>query len=420
MMRFIIILLSLYWFISPINAGNLDKKISLSVKSQPLGQVLKQIEKQANVKFFYMSSVVNSQKKISLAVSNESIRKVLDKLFTNEPIEIKEYGKKIVLSKKTVTKKNDSSIKHPAVIEAQPQSLVKEKENPPTPPVIKPDSVSIDSLSEDKPDSVIIEPDTLFIGSTQIDTITQPSSDIVLKDTIKAIKPKTVRKNPNELSNISVGIYGVYNIVNEKILQKPVAPNSYSQIKSSEDESQFVNFGLSFKYHLNQFSIQTGLGLMQRTWKISFSAPDTGVVIKPADPTKLKAALSQDSMQNQTIETVDNSSLYFQIPLRVNYEVKLKSWIGISAGLGIDYFHLLQVQGKTYVENGIESLSKVLQPNVFRLVGEMSLNFHINTHHSVNLTAGYSTKINRIYQDNDAIDRSFQFIPLGITYYYRF
>jgi TonB-linked SusC/RagA family outer membrane protein len=75
----------------------LKNKITLNVQNQHVGKVLAAIEAQANVKFLYSSSLIKSERKISVHVTQEQLGETLKEIL--EPLNIKYEvsGKQIVL-----------------------------------------------------------------------------------------------------------------------------------------------------------------------------------------------------------------------------------------------------------------------------------------------------------------------------------
>jgi TonB-linked SusC/RagA family outer membrane protein len=87
----------------------LDRKISLEVTEEEIKAILSEIEKQASVTFTYRPEVINSSKKVSLKVTNATVRQVLNKLFNqNVSFIVSDDVQEIVLKLKSSA---DASLK---------------------------------------------------------------------------------------------------------------------------------------------------------------------------------------------------------------------------------------------------------------------------------------------------------------------
>ncbi len=80
----------------------LNRKMSIQISDEKLKNVLAQIEKSVNVKFFYSPQVIKSNQKVTLSVYNESVANTLEKLLTPLNIEYQLSGNQIVLKQKEV------------------------------------------------------------------------------------------------------------------------------------------------------------------------------------------------------------------------------------------------------------------------------------------------------------------------------
>ena len=58
----------------------LNQKISLKITNTDVGAVLQSIEKISDVKFLYSSAIIESSRKVSVSVNNQSLGKVLGKI----------------------------------------------------------------------------------------------------------------------------------------------------------------------------------------------------------------------------------------------------------------------------------------------------------------------------------------------------
>ncbi|MGN6416667.1 MAG: SusC/RagA family TonB-linked outer membrane protein [Pseudobacter sp.] len=74
--------------------------ISLSRKDAPLTAVMKEIEKQTDLKFFYKQQLLKNAKNVTIDVKSASLESVLALCFSNQPVDYKIVNKLIVLSAK--------------------------------------------------------------------------------------------------------------------------------------------------------------------------------------------------------------------------------------------------------------------------------------------------------------------------------
>ena len=100
------------------NAYSQNKKISLKVDNESIGQVLEQIESKSKFIFFYMTHEVDVTKKVSLDVVKKPITEILDMIFDDRTISYSILKKQIVL-KREITDE-------PQVKDEIPEEVVKE------------------------------------------------------------------------------------------------------------------------------------------------------------------------------------------------------------------------------------------------------------------------------------------------------
>ncbi|MNK09403.1 hypothetical protein D3C87_273620 [compost metagenome] len=80
----------------PPSKYNLEKRVSIEVKSQQLSEVLNKISKAGNFYFSYSGSLLRRDSLINLSVREAPVREVLDKLFNNK-VDYTENGEYIIL-----------------------------------------------------------------------------------------------------------------------------------------------------------------------------------------------------------------------------------------------------------------------------------------------------------------------------------
>jgi len=77
----------------------LNQKVTLKIENKQLKKVLSQIEILTNVSFTYVPQVIQADRKVTLSVTDESLGDVLQKLLSPLKISFEMVGKKIVLSR---------------------------------------------------------------------------------------------------------------------------------------------------------------------------------------------------------------------------------------------------------------------------------------------------------------------------------
>jgi len=76
----------------------LNRIVSISMDDARLSSALKQVEKDANIKFVYSRNVVNIDQKISIKAKDQKLGVVLDELFNSNGISYEAFDNRIVLS----------------------------------------------------------------------------------------------------------------------------------------------------------------------------------------------------------------------------------------------------------------------------------------------------------------------------------
>lgn len=89
-------------------------KVNVKVIQGSAKEVLKQIESQTDYLFVYNASKVNLDKKVSIDVANETVSRVLDKVFGESDVNYVLQGKNILLT----TKKMEKEVESQAVSQA--------------------------------------------------------------------------------------------------------------------------------------------------------------------------------------------------------------------------------------------------------------------------------------------------------------
>jgi hypothetical protein len=93
----LLVLLSIITVSITVNAQNLDKKISLDARNQPLGDVIKQISEKGDILFSYNPQIIPVNKKITCIAHNTSLQNIFDKVFTSNGIDYVISEKQVIL-----------------------------------------------------------------------------------------------------------------------------------------------------------------------------------------------------------------------------------------------------------------------------------------------------------------------------------
>ena len=86
-----------------------EKQITLDMRNQPLSEFIKSVEKQTGCKFFYESSTIDRNIRVSVVVKNASLEKTLSQALSNTGIKYTINGNRIILS--AVAKKQSVPVK---------------------------------------------------------------------------------------------------------------------------------------------------------------------------------------------------------------------------------------------------------------------------------------------------------------------
>ncbi|HDZ15320.1 MAG TPA: SusC/RagA family TonB-linked outer membrane protein, partial [Pricia sp.] len=84
-------------------------KISLDFKNATLQEVIDEIESKTEFRFFFSTKVVDTSRKVSIAVKSKPINRILPLLFQEENISYEIYDRKILLKKNDIKKTDESS-----------------------------------------------------------------------------------------------------------------------------------------------------------------------------------------------------------------------------------------------------------------------------------------------------------------------
>lgn len=90
--------------LAPLQMFAQDRNISLDIREQPLSEALEAIEKQSDYEFFFNNKLVNTDRVVSVSISSEDIRQILDKLLAATDIKYEIKGTDIILSKEDTSR----------------------------------------------------------------------------------------------------------------------------------------------------------------------------------------------------------------------------------------------------------------------------------------------------------------------------
>lgn len=85
-----------------VSANGMSQKITIIREKAPLRSVMKEIEQQAGLKFFYKQKLLFSALPVSIDVRNGTLEEALSQCFMNQPLEYERVDKMIVLKEKPV------------------------------------------------------------------------------------------------------------------------------------------------------------------------------------------------------------------------------------------------------------------------------------------------------------------------------
>ena len=92
-----------------------EKTFTFSFENVPLKQVLSHIEKNSEFIFVYYGETINPNRKVSIKVTNQPIRPVLDKLFKGMSVEYTIDNRQITLKKVAQRKFNRKVLKEKTI-----------------------------------------------------------------------------------------------------------------------------------------------------------------------------------------------------------------------------------------------------------------------------------------------------------------
>lgn len=180
----------------------LNRRISLDLDDQKISVALRQISRQASVRFMYSPQVIPVENKVTLHVNNEPLNMVLESLFKPLNIGYEVSGNQLVLSIIPDLKPlNPQPAEEQKPVDSNIKGSVKDEKGAPLPGVsIVVKGTQRGSLSDTDGNFEVSIPDgehTIifsFVGylSQEIPVGNQSTMDIVLKDDLKALQEVVV------------------------------------------------------------------------------------------------------------------------------------------------------------------------------------------------------------------------------------
>ena len=85
--------------------------ISIDVRNQTVGEILKEIESQSDFDFFFNNKHVNLERRVSVSANNSNIFQVLKEVFAGTDVKFSVLDKKIILSTDIISPEQDKQMK---------------------------------------------------------------------------------------------------------------------------------------------------------------------------------------------------------------------------------------------------------------------------------------------------------------------
>lgn len=121
--RYLAVLLALLLLPSALMAQT--REISLNVKNQSVGQVLKEIEQKSGFTFIYKDNAVDTKRKVSVSATNEDVLDVLKKIFSGTATEAEIVNHNINLFRSADARENTGQVRRVKV-----SGIVRDKTGP--------------------------------------------------------------------------------------------------------------------------------------------------------------------------------------------------------------------------------------------------------------------------------------------------
>lgn len=176
------------------NNSVLDKKITIEVKNEPISSILDKISSQFQVFFSYDASLIETEKKTDLSVTDKTIQQTLDILFDSK------FGYKVLNEQIVITRKEIEEVKKKEV------SPIEEK----------PKIISFRGRVIDREEKEVLPYTSISVFRSNIGTISNTDGDFELKIP-ESMKEDTVlfsslgyRQHRQPISEITDENYTIY------------------------------------------------------------------------------------------------------------------------------------------------------------------------------------------------------------------
>src|SRR5690554_3716960 len=90
-----------YFLLLLLHIGQILAQLSITATNTEIKEVLRQIEKESDYTFFYSDNFLDLSQQITIRTNNESIEKILDRVFKNTNITYRIHNTQIALSERT-------------------------------------------------------------------------------------------------------------------------------------------------------------------------------------------------------------------------------------------------------------------------------------------------------------------------------
>ena len=276
MRNYIHLILLLLCLSGIVNAQSplLDQKVTLQYREEPIGAILKDVNKRYNVKFSYSNNVVPEKRKVSVNIKNVMLKDALYELFEKTDIAFQVVGEQVVFKKGL--KRNSTAIAKYKVVSIE--ELVS------APPILFDPKINQESLLASSSEDFIIDtmPDELGLEVPLLldDNYTPSKKDLrrkykgerkMLKAKFYVLKDSLRTKGGNTLSKVDLK----YNYVAQK-LKKEFNDLRFSESRVKSVAPKIVKDSISKNDSLQlKDTLQSEMkeGYWYRPFQLSFVSP---------------------------------------------------------------------------------------------------------------------------------------------------
>lgn len=112
---------------------NSQTRVSVKASNQKVGEVLKQIESESGIRFFYKEEHVDANRAISISAKDETIEEVLSEIFEGTSVEYRFFGNELILL--STSEDSANSTVHYQAQQREVKGIVRDKNGEPLPGV---------------------------------------------------------------------------------------------------------------------------------------------------------------------------------------------------------------------------------------------------------------------------------------------